>query len=98
MFSDNGFWDTFRSAHPFYTLLFPELTGKLMQALINIYEEGGWLPNWISPGYRNSMIGAHAVSLISDAYVKGIRDFDAQKALEAVRKECSMDAPQSFMG
>ena len=98
MFSDNGFWATFRSAHPFYTLLFPELTGKLMQALINIYEEGGWLPNWISPGYRNSMLGAHAVSLISDAYVKGIRDFDAQKALEAVRKECSMDAPQSFMG
>lgn len=98
MFSDNGFWDTFRSAHPFYTLLFPELTGKLMQALINIYEEGGWLPNWISPGYRNSMIGAHAISLMSDAYVKGIRDFDARKALEAVRKECSVTAPQVFMG
>lgn len=98
MFSDNGFWDTFRSAHPFYTLLFPEVTGKLMQALINIYEEGGWLPNWISPGYRNSMIGAHAISLISDAYVKGIRNFDAKKALDAVRKECSVTAPEVFMG
>ena len=98
MFSDNGFWDTFRSAHPFYTLLFPELSEKLTQALIHIYEEGGWLPNWMSPGYRNSMIGAHAISLLADAYGKGIRNFDADKALEAVRKECSTTAPQIFMG
>lgn len=98
MFTDNGFWDTFRSAHPFYTLVYPELTEKLMSALVNVYEEGGWLPNWFSPGYRSAMIGAHAVSLVSDAYGKGIRSFDTDKIMEALIKETSFEDHRGICG
>lgn len=98
MFSDNGFWDTFRSTHPFYVLLYPEHSGKIMQWLVNAYEEGGWLPAWASPGYRNSMLGAHAVSVIADAYTKGIRGFDVEKAYEGALKDCFEEAPELYMG
>ncbi len=98
MFTDNGFWDTFRSAHPFYVLMFPEQSEKIMQALVNSYNEGGWLPSWASPGYRNAMIGAHAASLITNAYGNGIRNFDVNKAYEAVLKDCFEKAPRPYMG
>lgn len=98
MYTDNGLWDTFRSAHPWMTLLFPSVSREIIQSLVNIYNEGGWLPSWASPGYRNSMIGSHAVSLITDAYQKGIRDFDVDRAYEAVLKDCFQPAPEKFMG
>lgn len=69
-----------------------------MQSLVNTYNEGGWLPSWASPGYRDSMIGSHAVSLITDAYQKGITDFDAEKAFEAVVKDCFQPAPKKYIG
>lgn len=98
MYTDNGFWDTFRSLHPWLTMMFPSVSTEIMQSLVNTYQEGGWLPSWISPGYRNSMIGSHAVSLITDAYQKGITDFDVQKAYEAVKKDCFEAAPVPYMG
>lgn len=98
MYTDNGFWDTFRSLHPWLTMMFPSISTEIMQSLVNIYQEGGWLPNWASPGYRNSMIGSHAVSLIADAYQKGIRNFDIEKAYEAVRKDCFEPSPAPYMG
>lgn len=98
MYTDNGFWDTFRSSHPWLTMMFPSVSGEIMQSLVNISEEGGWLPNWASPGYRNSMIGSHAAALITDAYQKGITGFDVQKAYEAVKKDCFEAAPASYMG
>lgn len=98
MYTDNGLWDTFRSLHPWLTMMFPSVSTEIMQSLVNIYQEGGWLPSWASPGYRNSMIGSHAVSLITDAYQKGIQDFDVQKAYEAVTKDCFEAAPVPYMG
>ncbi|MFC2097655.1 GH92 family glycosyl hydrolase, partial [Bacteroidota bacterium] len=98
MFTDNGFWDTFRAVFPFFTLLYPEMDGQIMQGLVNAYNEGGWLPEWASPGYRNCMIGAHAASLIADAYVKGIRNFDAEKAWEAMVNDASNVAPMPAIG
>lgn len=98
MYTDNGFWDTFRSLHPWLTLMFPSVSNEIMQSLVSISDEGGWLPNWASPGYRNSMIGSHAVALITDAYQKGITGFDIQKAYKAVKKDCFEAAPASYMG
>lgn len=86
-YDDFSMWDTFRALHPLLTILRPSMTGEMAQALIRKYERGGWLP--IMPlwgSYTSAMIGDHAVSMLADAYVKGIGGFDARKAYEAVRK------------
>jgi predicted alpha-1,2-mannosidase len=70
MYTDTGFWDTFRAAHPLYNLLYPEISGEILQALINAYDESGWLPSWSSPGHRACMIGNHAFSLLADGWAK----------------------------
>ena len=90
MFTDNGFWDTFRAVFPFFTLMYPELNGQIMQGLVNTYKESGWLPEWASPGHRNSMIGSNSASLIADAYLKGIRGFDIEALFEAMIKNASV--------
>ena len=84
MFTDTGYWDTFRAAHPLYNLLFPEVSAEIVQAVLNAYRESGWLPQWSSPGNRNAMIGNHAFSVLADAWVKHIRTFDLQQAAAAV--------------
>ena len=84
MYTDTGYWDTFRAAHPLYNLLDPEVSSEILQAMINAYDESGWLPTWSSPGHRGCMIGNHAFSILADGWVKGIRDFDVQKAVTAM--------------
>lgn len=91
MFTDNGFWDTFRAVFPFFSLMYPELNSHIMQGLVNTYKESGWLPEWASPGHRDCMIGSNSASLISDAYVKGIRDFDAEVLFEAMLKNATVN-------
>jgi predicted alpha-1,2-mannosidase len=84
LFTDNGYWDTFRALHPFLTLVFPEISEKNIQGMLHAYDESGWLPEWSSPGHQNTMIGNNSISLITDAWMKGIRNFDQEKALEAM--------------
>ncbi|MDE5760361.1 MAG: glycoside hydrolase family 92 protein, partial [Bacteroides sp.] len=84
MYTDNGFWDTFRAVHPLFTLLYPEVSGRIMQSVVNAYKESGFLPEWASPGHRGCMIGNNSISLLTDAWTKGIRTFDADLALEAM--------------
>lgn len=84
MYTDNGFWDTFRAVHPFFTLMYPEVSGRIMQGLVATYEQSGWLPEWMSPGHKGCMIGNNSFSLLADAYFKGVRNFDVEKALEAM--------------
>jgi predicted alpha-1,2-mannosidase len=98
MYTDNGFWDTFRAVHPFFTLFYPELSARILQSLVNAYLESGWLPEWASPGHRDCMIGNHSLSLIADAYAKGIRDFDSAKALEAMVHQVSGQGPATSVG
>ena len=86
MFTDNGFWDTFRAVFPFFTLMYPELDSHIMQGLVNTYKESGWLPEWASPGHRACMIGSNSASLIADAYIKGIRGYDIETLYEAMVK------------
>jgi len=84
LYTDSGFWDTFRAAHPLYNLICPEVSAEIMQSLVNTYLESDWLPEWPAPGHSGVMIGQHSFSLLADAWMKGIRGFDAAKAVEAM--------------
>ena len=86
-YEDYSMWDTYRALHPLINLLHPSKGGDMMQSLVYKYEEGGWLPIfpcWNS--YTTAMIGDHCIAALGDAYIKGIRNFDIQKAYEAMRK------------
>jgi predicted alpha-1,2-mannosidase len=95
LYTDTGFWDTFRAAHPLYNLLYPEVSAEILQGLLNAYEQSGWLPSWSSPGHRACMIGNHAFSLLADGWVKGIRSFDAQKAVDAMVHDANHQSPDN---
>ncbi len=82
-------WDTFRAEHPWLQIAAPERVSEMMQALVQMYKEGGWLPKWPNPSYTNIMIGTHADAVIADAFVNGFRDFDVKTAYEAVRKDAT---------
>jgi len=78
-------WDTHRALHPLFTIINPDYNQALIRALLRKYDEGGILPMWeLASNYTGTMIGSHAVSVIVDAYMKGQRDFDTEKALEAI--------------
>ncbi|MGH7973192.1 MAG: GH92 family glycosyl hydrolase, partial [Limisphaerales bacterium] len=94
LYTDTGYWDTFRAAHPLYNLLFPEVSAEILQGLINAYEQSGWLPEWASPGHRGCMIGDHAFSLLADGWAKGIRSFDADKAVAAMVHDANTQGPE----
>ncbi len=91
MFTDNGFWDTFRAVFPFFTLMYPELDAQIMQGLVNTYKESGWLPEWASPGHRDVMIGSNSAINIADAYLKGIRGFDIETLYQAALKNAEVE-------
>jgi predicted alpha-1,2-mannosidase len=93
MFTDTGFWDTFRAQFPLNTLLHPTMHGRYMQALLDAYEQCGWLPSWSFPSEAGSMIGNHAISLLADAWAKGIRTFDPEAALKAYKHEAENKGP-----
>ena len=86
MYTDNGFWDTFRAVFPFFTMMYPERNAQIMEGLVNTYKESGWLPEWASPGHRGCMIGSNSASLIADSYLKGIRGYDIETLYEAILK------------
>ncbi len=92
-YSTFSLWDTFRTWHPLMTLLDTTLVADMVNSMLDIYEVTGELPIWsLSSGETNTMIGYHAVSVIADAYLKGIRGFDARKALEAMTLSAEKNA------
>lgn len=91
MFTDNGFWDTFRAVFPFFNLMYPELNGKIMEGLANTYRESGWLPEWASPGHRDVMIGSNSAPIIADAFLKGAMDQDSEILFEAIIKNATVE-------
>lgn len=93
MYTDNGFWDTFRSELPLHNLLYPTMQGHYMQALLDAQQQCGWLPSWSFPGETGGMLGNHAISLLTDAWVKGIRTFDPKQALKAYAHEAMNKGP-----
>lgn len=93
MYTDNGFWDTFRSQFPLTNILHPTMQGRYMNALLAAQEQCGWLPSWSFPGETGGMLGNHAISLLADAWAKGIRNFDPEKALKAYAHEAMNKGP-----
>ncbi len=85
-------WDTYRAAHPLYTIIEPDRTNDFINTFLAKQKEGGILPIWdLSANYTGCMIGYHAIPVISDAYMKGIRDYDVNAALEAMVNSASQD-------
>ncbi|MDD7888081.1 GH92 family glycosyl hydrolase [Flavivirga sp. 57AJ16] len=93
MYTDTGFWDTFRGQFPLNALMEPEMHGRYVAALLDAYDQCGWLPSWSFPSEAGSMIGNHAISLLADAWAKGLKTFDPQKALEAYFHEATNKGP-----
>jgi predicted alpha-1,2-mannosidase len=93
MYTDNGFWDTFRSQFPLSNILHPTMQGRYMQALLQAQHECGWLPAWSAPSETGGMLGNHAISLLTDAWVKGIRTFNPDSALKAYAHEAMNKGP-----
>ncbi len=86
-YTDFSLWDTYRALHPLFNIIDRERNGKMMQSLVEMYKEGGWLPIfpcWNS--YTCAMIGDHGISVLTDAYVKGVRNFDVELAYKAMRR------------
>jgi len=93
MFTDTGFWDTFRAQFPLNTIMQPTMHGRYMQAMLDAQEQCGWLPSWSFPGEGGSMIGNHAISLFADAWAKGIKTFNPEQALKAYLHEATNKGP-----
>jgi predicted alpha-1,2-mannosidase len=98
MYTDNGFWDTFRAVFPFLTLMYPDVDSRIMEGLANAYRESGWLPEWASPGHRDCMIGSNSASLIADSYIKGIRGYNIDTLYNAIIKNTKGPGPVSSVG
>ena len=86
LYGDIGIWDAFRTTFPLMTILYPAQLGEILQGFVNASAEGGSLPEWPSPGYREGMIGQHCAAIFADAAVKGIPGFDAAAAFQSLRK------------
>lgn len=98
MFGGTGFWDTFRALYPFLNLVYPSINKEMQEGLINDYLEGGFLPEWSSPGFADIMIGNNSASIVSDAYIKGLRGYDINKLYEALLHGANNEGPMSAVG
>ncbi len=85
MFTDTGFWDTFRCLFPFLNLMYPSMNEKMQEGLANTYKESGFLPEWASPGHRGCMVGNNSASVVADAYLKGLQGYDVETLWEALK-------------
>ncbi len=95
-YDDYSLWDTYRALHPLVNLITPQRGGEMMQSLVCKYEQGGWMPIfpcWNS--YTSAMIGDHGTAALADAWIKGITNFDMEKAYEGMRKN-AFDRPATL--
>lgn len=98
MFAGTGFWDTFRALYPFLNLVYPSINKEMQEGLINDFKEGGWLPEWSSPGYANIMVGNNSASVVSDAYIKGLRGYDINTLWDAIVHGANNEGPMEAVG
>ncbi len=98
MFGGTGFWDTFRALYPFLNFAFPDINKEMQQGLINDYKEGGFLPEWSSPGFADIMVGNNSASVVADAYIKGLRGYDINTLYEALKHGANNEGPMTAVG
>ncbi len=84
MYTDTGFWDTFRCLFPLLNLIYPSVNKEIQEGLINTYKESGFFPEWASPGHRGCMVGNNSASVLVDAYMKGVKVDDVATLYEGL--------------
>ncbi|MET7571292.1 GH92 family glycosyl hydrolase [Streptomyces sp. NPDC005492] len=97
VYVNNGFWDTYRTTWPAYSLLTPGQAGEMVDGFVQQYKDGGWTSRWSSPGYADLMTGTSSDVAFADAYVKGVK-FDAEAAYDAAVKNATVVPPSSGVG
>ncbi|KRV46688.1 alpha-mannosidase [Wenjunlia vitaminophila] len=97
VYVNNGFWDTYRTTWPAYSLLSPKKAGEMVDGFVQQYKDGGWISRWSSPGYADLMTGTSSDIAFADAYLKGV-DFDAEAAYQAAVKNATVAPPNSGVG
>ncbi|WP_348811427.1 GH92 family glycosyl hydrolase [Flavobacterium maritimum] len=95
MFAGTGFWDTFRALYPMLNLFYPSINKEMQEGLINVYKEGGFLPEWSSPGFRDCMVGNNSASVVADAYLKGVQVDDIETLYTALLKGANNEGPNA---
>lgn len=98
MFAGTGFWDTFRALYPFLNLVYPSVNKEMQEGLVNDYKEGGWLPEWSSPGLANVMVGNNSASVVAEAYLKGLRGYDIETLYQALKHGANNAGPIRAVG
>jgi len=98
MYAGTGFWDTFRALYPLLNLVYPAINKEMQEGLINDYKEGGFLPEWSSPGFRNVMVGNNSASVVSDAFMKGLRGYDINTLYDALVHGANNEGPLEAVG
>ncbi|WP_371655254.1 MULTISPECIES: GH92 family glycosyl hydrolase [unclassified Streptomyces] len=97
VYVNNGFWDTYRTTWPAYSLLTPARAGEMVDGFVQQYKDGGWISRWSSPGYADLMTGTSSDVAFADAYVKGVK-FDGEAAYEAALKNATVAPPAAGVG
>ncbi|WP_405604067.1 GH92 family glycosyl hydrolase [Polaribacter sp. Asnod1-A03] len=86
-----SFWDTYRNLHSLMSLVYPKQQSNMVKSMLNIYDESGWLPKWeLNSTETTTMVGDPAGIVLTDTYLKGIKDFDVEKAYKAMRKSATL--------
>jgi predicted alpha-1,2-mannosidase len=98
VFVNNGFWDTYRTTWPAYSLLTPSDAGEMVNGFVQQYKDGGWISRWSSPGYANLMVGTSSDVAFADAYLKGVKGFDVDAAYQAAVKNATVTPPNQNVG
>ncbi|WP_171016680.1 GH92 family glycosyl hydrolase [Pseudalkalibacillus caeni] len=95
---NNGFWDTYRTSWPAYTLLTPTEAGEMIDGFVQQYKDGGWISRWSSPGYANLMVGTSSDVAFADAYLKGVRNFDVPAFYDSAIKNAAVASENASVG
>ncbi|GAA0588196.1 GH92 family glycosyl hydrolase [Paractinoplanes ferrugineus] len=98
VYVNNGFWDTYRTTWPAYSLLTPGQAGEMVGGFVQQYQDGGWISRWSSPGYANLMVGTSSDVAFADAYLKGVKGFDADAAYRSALKNATVAPPNQNVG
>lgn len=95
---NNGFWDTYRTTWPAYSLFTPSIAGEMIDGFVQHYKDGGWISRWSSPGYANLMVGTSSDVAFADAYLKGVTNFDVKAFYESALKNASVASENKSVG
>nr|WP_221380358.1 GH92 family glycosyl hydrolase [Actinoplanes polyasparticus] len=98
IYVNNGFWDTYRTVWPAYSLLYPDIAAKIADGFVQQYRDGGWIARWSSPGYADLMTGTSANVALASAYLNGVKLPDAQSAYDASVKDATVASGRSAVG